>query len=66
MFDCCIRVMSRLSERLLAGIDYEEAIRRRRANYQACMRCWGVTICSSGSPRGSDAIRLSLFAFPSG
>ena len=35
MFDCCIRVMSRLSERLLAGIDYEEAIRRRRANYQA-------------------------------
>jgi hypothetical protein len=33
-FDCHIRNMSPLSERLLAGIDYEEASRRRRANYQ--------------------------------
>jgi hypothetical protein len=33
--DCRIRVMSQLSTRLLAGVDYEQARRRRRENYRA-------------------------------
>lgn len=32
--DCRIRSMSKLTERLLSGIDYEEVRSRRRANYQ--------------------------------
>ena len=59
--DCCIRLMSRLSERLLAGIDMKRLVVAVAQITRLFMLYWGATICFEAClPAGID---LS-FAYP--